>query len=773
MTNPGSTPPAAALAPADYRQLFYAFNQGFCVFEVLLDGRGEPHDYRFLEVNHVFEEFTGLYDPVGRTALELVPGLERSWIEVYGRVALTGEPVRFVQGSAAMGRWFDVHASRIGQPEKRLVALLFNDITSLRLEQENRQRAEDALVESERRFRVLADTAPAMLWVTEADGTASYLSRGWYEFTGQTEAQGQGYGWLEAVHPEDRELAGRAFMAANTRQEAFELEHRVRRADGSYRWVIDAGRPRFDADRRFVGYVGSVIDIHDRKVAEDRLDLAVNSGKVGLWYCDLPFDVLVWSPQVKEHFGLPPDAVVTIETFFERLHPDDREKTRSAIEDSIAKKTAYDVLYRTVGLDGRLRWIRAIGRAGYDNDRPVHFDGITIDTTELVSLREAAETASQAKDEFLAMLGHELRNPLAPILTALQLLKLRGITAGERERAVIERQVHHLVGLVDDLLDVSRITRGRVELRRQRIELAEVVARAVEIASPLLEQQRHRLDVDVPRGLVVDGDPGRLAQVVGNLLTNAAKYTESGGDIHVRARARDGVAELTVRDTGIGIDPGMLSRVFDLFAQEGQSLARSQGGLGLGLAIVRGLVELHGGSVTAASAGRGQGAEFTVRLPRAAPEAIAAAAEPLRRVAAAPAVDGRRVLVVDDNRDAADLLCEVLRALGYEARGVYDGPGALSEFERFQPHVALIDIGLPVMDGYEVAQRIVADHQSLGTKLVAVTGYGQPRDRLASAQAGFSAHLVKPVDTGELRDVIARLTADGGKEGHAGENPPL
>jgi PAS domain S-box-containing protein len=759
---PGRLPiTAGALLPDDYRQLFYAFDQGFCVFEVLLDGDGRPRDYRFLEINHLFEQFTGLIDPVGRTALEMVPDLERSWIEVYGRVALTGERLRFTQESPAMGRWFDVHAARIGAPERRLVALLFNDVTAHHVEQGNRRRAEAALRQSEHRFRVFADTAPAMLWVTEADGTCSYLSRGWYHFSGQTEEEGLGYGWLEAVHPDDRDLARRTFVAANATQTPFELEHRVRHVDGTYRWVLDAGRPRFTPEGSFDGYVGSVIDIHDRKLAEDRLDLAVRSGEVGLWYCDLPFDELIWNPQVKAHFGLPEDAVVTIETFFERLHPDDRERTREAINAAIRSRTAYDVHYRTLGLDGRTRWIRAIGRAAYEGDHPVRFDGITIDVTEIVSLREAAEAANRAKDEFLAMLGHELRNPLAPILTALQLLKLRGDSTGAPERAIIERQVHHLVGLVDDLLDVSRITRGRIDLRRERLDLTDVVARAVEMASPLLEQQRHRLDVEVPRGFIIDGDPGRLAQVVANLLTNAAKYTEPGGRIHIRASALDDDVQLTVRDTGVGIDPEMLPRVFDLFVQDAQSLARSQGGLGLGLAIVRGLVELHGGSVTAASEGRHRGAEFSVRLPRAGVPAPEPRSEPPEAPPSAPDAALGRVLVVDDNRDAADLLCELLRAIGYETRAAYDGPSALAEVPGFAPHVALVDIGLPVMDGYELAQRIAVDTDGRGPRLVAVTGYGQQRDREASARAGFAAHLVKPVDIEHLREIVARLRREG------------
>ena len=745
------------LDPDLYRHIFRAFEQGFCVFQVLVDGDGRPFDYRFLEVNDSFERLTGLTSPVGRTALELVPNLEPHWVEIYGHVALTGRSERFTQGSVAMGRAFDVQAVRIGQPEDRLVALSFTEITAQRKAEDERQQAVDALRASERRFRVFADTAPAMLWVTEADGTCSYLSAGWYGYTGQSEAEGLGYGWLNRVHPADREHARGAFAEANSRREPFELEHRLLHRNGTYRWVIDAGRPRFGPGGQFEGYVGSVIDIHDRKLTQERLDLAVNSGNVGLWYCDLPFDVLQWNAQVKEHFGLAADAVVTFDTFFERLHPEDREPTRRAIESAIAERTTYDTHYRTVGDDGRIRSIRAIGRAHYEGAQPIRFDGITVDVTELVSLRESAEAANRTKDEFLAMLGHELRNPLAPILTALQLVKLRGIEAIERERAVIERQVVHLVGLVDDLLDVSRITRGRIDLRRESVDLADAVASAVELASPLLEQQRHELHVDVPRGLTINGDLVRLAQVVANLLTNAAKYTEAGGKVFVKAEAQTEHVLLHVSDTGIGIDEAMLPRIFDLFVQQPQALARSQGGLGLGLAIVRSLVELHGGTVSAFSRGHGSGSEFTVRLPleKYVPQPAAATS---------PAVDrppsGARILVVDDNHDAASMLGMLLTTFGYDVKIAFDGPSALSEAERFRPQLGLIDIGLPVMDGYQLAKQILGQPHTQGTKLIAVTGYGQDSDRKASKDAGFSAHLVKPVDADELRRLLLSLERD-------------
>ncbi|WP_291982683.1 ATP-binding protein [Luteitalea sp.] len=369
---------------------------------------------------------------------------------------------------------------------------------------------------------------------------------------------------------------------------------------------------------------------------------------------------------------------------------------------------------------------------------------------EMRRLREAAESASRAKDEFLAMLGHELRNPLAPIRTALDLMRLRGVDAALRERQIIERQVAHLVALVDDLLDVSRITRGKLHLRRVVVETSAIVARGIEMSSPLLDQHQHELTVDVPRdGLPVLGDLERLAQVVANLLTNAAKYTEPGGRIHVEAHHRGDEIVLAVRDSGVGIDADMLPTIFDLFVQERQSLARSQGGLGLGLTIVRSLVQLHGGHVVARSAGRGQGAEFVVTLPHASDDVATAV------VAEGPAGDavpssGLRVLVVDDNVDAAGLLAEWLSAVGHETVAVHDGPSAIAAAEAVPPDVALLDLGLPVMDGYELARRFSEHPRLRDVRLFAVTGYGQDTDRARSLASGFAEHLVKPIDVDRL-----------------------
>ena len=392
--------------------------------------------------------------------------------------------------------------------------------------------------------------------------------------------------------------------------------------------------------------------------------------------------------------------------------------------------------------------------------------------------RREAEAANRTKDEFLAMLGHELRNPLAPIVTALHLLRLRDGDRNEKERSIIERQVTHLVTLIDDLLDISRITSGKIALKRECIELADIVAKAIELASPLLEQRRHELIVTVPRpGLTVDGDMTRLAQVVLNLLANAAKYTEPGGRLTIIAERVAESIELRVRDTGIGIAPDMLPKVFDLFAQEAQALSRSQGGLGLGLAIVHSLVRLHGGSVSARSAGLGHGSEFTIRLPAAAASAVdpfAPTTSPERsRLPNRDSSAGLAILVVDDNQDAADLLALALGAWGHTVRVAYDGPSALRATTDFAPAVALLDIGLPIMDGYELAHLLKQNPKLQQTRLVALTGYGQETDRQRSRDAGFAEHLVKPIDMTVLQTMVTDWALESVVSGKRNRELPI
>ena len=443
---------------------------------------------------------------------------------------------------------------------------------------------------------------------------------------------------------------------------------------------------------------------------------------------------------------------------------------------SIETGTPFEMVFPLRGADGQFRrFLTRVNPVRDAHGQVVHWFGTNTDveterlaTEANVVLREREESArlqveatNRAKDEFLAMLGHELRNPLSPILTALQLMKLRGADGSERERVIIERQVTHLTRLIDDLLDVSRIAGGKVELKEEIIEIAEVVAKALETAGALLEQRLQTLTVDVPHdNLAVKGDPTRLTQIVSNLLTNAAKYTSIGGRIAVRADEDRGDVVLRIVDSGIGIAPDMLPRIFDLFVQERQAIDRAQGGLGLGLTIVRNLVERHGGSVSARSDGAGCGSEFIVRLPRVKAARRIGSGKPRLVAPAAPAMarsDAVRILIVDDNEDGAEMLAAALTARGFHTSISLDASSAVSAAENFSPSIALLDIGLPVMDGYELADRLRAAAGLEDIRLIALTGFGQESDRQKTRDAGFDHHLVKPVDLQVLEKVIAEL----------------
>jgi signal transduction histidine kinase/CheY-like chemotaxis protein len=375
-------------------------------------------------------------------------------------------------------------------------------------------------------------------------------------------------------------------------------------------------------------------------------------------------------------------------------------------------------------------------------------------------LYQALKEADRRKDEFLATLAHELRNPLAPIRNSLQILKMPRIDAGTlaRTRDMMERQVDHVVRLVDDLLDVARVMRGKIELRKERVELASVVARAVETAQPLIEAQGQVLTINLPAdSLAIDADPVRLAQVIGNLLTNAAKYTEANGRIELTAQRQGDHAALRVRDNGIGIAPDMLPHIFELFVQVDSGTTRSQGGLGIGLTLVKNLVEMHHGTVQAQSAGLGKGSEFVVRLPLWAQgdeEPDKEIRQP-RRAAVLPS--GHRLLVVDDNKDAAESLAMLLRLKGHEVQVAHSGPSALEMAKDYRPEMILLDIGMPGMDGYEVARRLRRQAGRDNVVLAALTGWGQQEDRRRSAEAGFDHHLVKPLEPHTLESLIADL----------------
>jgi two-component system, chemotaxis family, CheB/CheR fusion protein len=383
---------------------------------------------------------------------------------------------------------------------------------------------------------------------------------------------------------------------------------------------------------------------------------------------------------------------------------------------------------------------------------------IARDITERRHAENALKEADRRKDEFLATLAHELRNPLAPIRNSLHVLELAGgsDSAVEYVRGMMERQVNHMVRMVDDLMEISRITRGKIELRRERVELDAVIRNAIETSQPLLDAGGHALDLAMPREpMVLDADPIRLAQVFANLLDNAAKYTEGPGTIRVAAWRENGCAVVSFRDAGIGISAEMLPRVFEMFAQIDDARRRSRGGLGIGLTLVRDLVQMHGGSVSAHSPGPGLGSEFIVRLPLAEGLAVVPVQPRVRPSMLQPL----RVLVVDDNHDAADSLGMLLKFLGAEIRLAYDGNAALDALESFDPDLVLLDIGMPGMDGYEVAKRIRRHPGFAHLKLIALTGWGQEEDRRRTAAAGFDHHLIKPTGIEALRGLLATIEA--------------
>lgn len=651
--------------------------------------------------------------------------------------------------------------------------LVFRDVTQRRV-------SEKALEESELRYRLVGEAANDAIWDWDLVTDQVTWNEGMRLVFGyrKSDVGATAAWWLENIHPDDRDrIAHDIHRAIDTGDEFWQSEYRYRRANGTYATVFDRGRVLREEGKP-IRMVGSMLDLTEKrraetalKTAEDRFVFVRKSTGVGFWYCDLPFDVLQWDDNVKAHFHLRPNARVTIETFYERMHPSDREPTRAAIERSIAEHAPYDVFYRTIDPSNSAeKWIRAIGRTFYSTDgSPTRFDGVTIDVSEQkraeAELREVAAALSEAghrKDEFLATLAHELRNPLAPIRNALQLMRL----SDEREmqehaRSMMERQLAQMVRLVDDLMDVSRITRGKVDLRKEQIPLSIAINSAVETSRPLIEQMGHTLNLSQPsQPILVDVDVTRLAQVFSNLLNNAAKYSEHGSRIDLTVQRLRSDVKVIVRDNGIGIAADQLPHIFDMFTQVDRSLERSQGGLGIGLTLVKRLVEMHGGSVEAKSGGHGHGAEFVVTLPVSFESTSASATSGVETPAHGSKL---RILIVDDNQDGANSLAMMLKLIGNETRTAYDGEQGIDVAEAYRPDVILFDIGLPKLNGYEACRRIRQRAWGKTPIIIAVTGWGQEEDRRRSQEAGFDHHLVKPVDPRALMQLLATFKSQSGQ----------
>lgn len=645
-----------------------------------------------------------------------------------------------------------------------------------------RARITRSLRESEARHRAMIEASPESIQLIAEDGTvlqANPAARRLAEVEHEGELVGRSI--FELVAPEHRE----AFVAFHRRVcggEPASLDFELVGLAGTRRIMEAHAVPHDNGGER--AQLCWAHDVSERVQAERaladsraRLDYAVRLSGVGFWYCDLPFEELIWDARVRAHFFLPLHTRVTLDTFYERIHEDDRAFTREAIERSIATRTGYDVVYRTVEPEtSAIKFIRALGGTTYAPDgTPLRFDGVTVDVTAqrndqaqlartLAREREqAAELREQdrRRNEFLATLAHELRNPLAPIRTGLEVLRV-GASEEQVERAheMMERQLGHMVRMIDDLLDISRVTLGKVDLRKQRVDLHDVVSGAVETTRASFEQAGQRLSVCLPDGpLPLDGDPTRLAQVFANLLNNAAKFSAPGGAIELAAQLLGERLVVRVKDDGIGIPAEMLGRVFEMFTQVERAVQHAQGGLGIGLTLVRKLVEMHGGSVRAESAGQGRGATFVVELPRAVPRARESTTEPSgeRRT------DSLRVLVVDDNEDAAESLEMLLQLYGHQTCLAHTGPAAVAAAQSFHPELVFLDIGLPELNGYEVARHLRADSSLPQPYLVALTGWGSEDDKRQAMAAGFDRHLVKPFDTSKLHDILGAARPEAGR----------
>lgn len=650
-----------------------------------------------------------------------------------------------------------------------------------------RQRSEQALRESERKLRLIAENSTDTVFAYDMSRRLLYVNPAFETLTGYTVAELSEQQHIDYLHPEDapriRKLRDDAFNG----QPYDGAEFRIITRNGQEKWCLSSWGPLWDVNGVQVGVQGREHDVTERKRSEqERVELLAREQAARAEaevaqrrYRELVdgLDAIVWeadartweftfvSRRAEQLLGYPVARWLNNSSFWPSLiHPEDRERAIAFCKIACAERRDHDFEYRAIAADERVVWLRDIVYVVEGTDGDVtHLRGVMIDITRTKELEGALQQravelaeADRRKDEFLATLAHELRNPLTPIRNALQLIELADDNQELVDQAhdMMDRQITQMVRLIDDLLDVSRITRDKLVLRREWVELSVAVQNAVDTARPLIEAAGHKLTVTLPqKQVLLHADLTRLAQVFSNLLTNAAKYTERDGQITLTAERQGTDVVVQVRDNGVGIPADKLQHVFDPFVQVDRSLERSQGGLGIGLTLVKRLVQLHGGSVEVSSNGPNQGSVFTVHLSAPAAAEGRQMQQSIGKTTPGPFMC--RILIVDDNKDSAQTLAMMLRLRGAEVSTAYDGLEAVQRAEQFQPNVILLDIGMPKLNGYDAARLIRAQPWSNGTVLIAMTGWGQEEDKRRAEEAGFDHHLTKPFEPAALEKALA------------------
>lgn len=617
--------------------------------------------------------------------------------------------------------------------------------------------------ENEQRLWQLVDNIPQLAWMADASGAIHWYNKRWYDYTGTTPQEMEGWGWQSVHDPEILPKVLDAWKLSLASGAPFEMTFPLRGKDGTFRQFFTLVVPLKNSDEEIVQWFGTNTDVSTLyrtqaalQKTEELLEEGLSTGRMMVWEWDIRNQLVHYSENAKELIGYnSPDPAVA----WSSVHPDDVDALRASVNLALKERSPLHQLTRRIRPDtGALLWVETRGRVVLDSQgEPELMRGIMMDITDRINAENELKNTNLRKDEFLAMLAHELRNPLAPISTSAQILKIPNLDAENIKFAsdTIARQVKHMSDLIDDLMDVSRVTRGLVKLQSDVVDLKLVVASALEQARPIIDARYHTLTTDITDApTFVKGDATRLIQVISNLLNNSAKYTPEAGNISLHLSTNKTEALITVTDNGIGILPSLLPHIFDLFTQAERLPDRSQGGLGLGLTLVKSIAGLHGGSVSAKSNGHGTGSTFSITLPLL----LELKNENTSSDLTAPIAESEPLvlMIVDDNLDAASTLATLMKTKGHTVITRHDAYSALEFPDKKSIQVFILDIGLPDIDGYDLVKRLKANPQTEGALFIALTGYGQPQDRAFSAAAGFDHHLLKPVNVNAILNLLAQ-----------------